>query len=78
MAAACAALGADWEQVRQAWLRDERVTPAYTAMDGFPPGFGGRCFPKDLAALIAASSDAGHKAEFLMAVQDANDRFRDA
>jgi nucleotide sugar dehydrogenase len=75
MAAACAVLGADWEQVRQAWLRDERVSPAYTAMEGFGPGFGGRCFPKDLAALIAASGDAGHKALFLEAVRDANGRF---
>ena len=78
MDAICGAFGADWEQVRQAWLRDERVDPAYTAMEGFPPGFGGRCLPKDLAALIAASGDAGHKAQFLEAIQDANGRFRDA
>ena len=75
MAACSAAFGADWEQVRRAWLADERVNPAYTAMDGFPPGFGGRCFPKDLAALIAAAGDAGHKARFLESVQDANSRF---
>jgi UDPglucose 6-dehydrogenase len=45
-------------------------------MTGFPPGFGGRCWPKDLSALIAAAADAGYKAEFLEAVQDANARFR--
>lgn len=76
MDAVCRAFGVDWEQVREAWLADERVDPAYTAMDGFPPGFGGRCLPKDLAALIAASSDAGCKTLFLEAVQDANRRFR--
>ena len=78
MNAICGAFGADWEEVRQAWLRDERVDPAYTAMEGFPPGFGGRCLPKDLAALIAASGEAGHKARFLEAIQDANSRFRGA
>jgi UDP-glucose 6-dehydrogenase len=77
LAAVSGAFGADWEDVRDAWLQDDRVHPAHTAMAGFPPGFAGRCWPKDLAALIAASADAGHKALFLEAVQDANGRFRE-
>lgn len=76
MAAIAEAFGADWGSVRYAWLRDERVNPAYTAMAGLPPGFGGRCWPKDLSALIAASEDAGYKAAFLEAVAGANTRFR--
>lgn len=76
MDAICRAFGADWEDVRAAWLQDERVNPAHTAMAGFPPGFGGRCWPKDLSALIAASEEAGHKPDFLAAIQEANSRFR--
>jgi nucleotide sugar dehydrogenase len=76
MAAVAKAAGADWDDVRDAWLQDQRVHFAHTAMTGFPPGFGGRCWPKDLSALIAAAADAGYKAEFLEAVQDANARFR--
>jgi UDPglucose 6-dehydrogenase len=76
MAAVCRAFGADWEDVRGAWLADERVSPAYTAMAGFEPGFGGRCWPKDLSALVAAARQAGYKAEFLAAIEDANERFR--
>jgi UDPglucose 6-dehydrogenase len=76
MAGICAALGADWEDVRQAWLMDPRITPEYTGMDGFGPGFGGRCWPKDLAALRAASSQAGHPASFLDAIAAANEQFR--
>jgi UDPglucose 6-dehydrogenase len=76
MAAICDAAGADWEDVRQAWLQDPRMTPEYTAMAGFGPGFGGRCWPKDLVALIAASENAGYKPGFLEAVRDANARFR--
>ena len=76
MAAICEAAGADWEQVRQAWLADFRLSPDYTSMDGFEPGFGGRCWPKDLSALIAASEHAGHKAQFLQAIAEANARFR--
>jgi UDPglucose 6-dehydrogenase len=77
MARVCAAAGADWEQVRAAWLCDTRVRPAYTAMAGFPPGFGGSCWPKDLAALIAASTEAGYDPVFLRAVSEANGRFRE-
>ncbi len=77
MAAICAAHGEDWETVRDGWLRDERVNPAYTAMAGFSPGFGGACWPKDLSALIAASTAAGYDPVFLRAIADANERFRD-
>ena len=76
MAAVADAFGAGWEQVRRLWLLDERVSPAHTAMEGFAPGFGGRCWPKDLSALIAAAEDAGYKPGFLPAVAEANARFR--
>lgn len=77
MAGVCGQFGTDWEQVRRAWLSDERVHPDYTSMAGFGAGFGGACWPKDLAALIAASSDAGHEPEFLQAIAMANTRFRE-
>jgi nucleotide sugar dehydrogenase len=72
----CAALGADWETVREGWLHDPRAGISHTATQGHEPGFGGSCLPKDLAALIRAASDAGYEPEFLEAVQDANARFR--
>lgn len=75
MARICQAAGADWDQVREGWLRDPRAGESHTRVEG--PGFGGRCFPKDLAALIYASRDAGYEPVFLEAVQDANARFRD-
>lgn len=77
MDAICGKFGADWERVRAAWLNDTRIDPAYTSMAGFGAGFGGACWPKDLAALIAASSDAGHEPEFLQAIAMANTRFRE-
>jgi UDP-glucose 6-dehydrogenase len=52
------------------------MTGDYTAIRGFPPGFGGRCWPKDLAALISASRDAGYAAWLLSDIQSANARFR--
>ena len=76
MARICETAGGEWETVRQAWLNDPRITPEYTAMAGFAPGFGGRCWPKDLSALITAARAAGYEPGFLQAVQDANERFR--
>ena len=63
----------DYERVRAAWLSDPRMTSVYTKRAGYPPGFDGRCWPKDLAALIAASIDAGYDPEFLWSIAAAND-----
>lgn len=76
LAAVAEAHGADWEAVRDAWVLDPRVGPEYTSMDGYPPGFGGACMPKDLAALISSAYERGYRAAFLEDVRAANARFR--
>jgi nucleotide sugar dehydrogenase len=73
----CGRFGVDYEHVRAAWLTDPRMSGAYTQRAGCPAGFAGRCWPKDLDALIAASSDAGYDPGFLRAVREANARYRD-
>jgi nucleotide sugar dehydrogenase len=78
LAAVAAAHGADWEAVREAWTADPRVAAEYTVMKGFPPGFGGACMPKDLAALISSSFDHGYRPRFLEDIHAANARFRAA
>jgi UDPglucose 6-dehydrogenase len=72
----CERFGVDYERVREAWLQDPRMSEPYTQRAGYPAGFGGRCWPKDLAALIAASGDAGYDPPFLRAVSEANERFK--
>ena len=76
MAAIAKSFGVSWEDVRAAWLNDPRITPEHTQMKGFEPGFGGRCWPKDLSALIVAAKDIGYDPEFLKAIEAANRRFR--
>ena len=74
MARVCEAFGAGWEEVRRGWLDDPRAGRSHTKIEG--PGFGGRCLPKDLSALIRASGGAGYTPGFLRAVEEANARFR--
>jgi UDPglucose 6-dehydrogenase len=76
LALICEQFGVDYERVRAAWLSDPRMTSVYTKRAGYPAGFDGRCWPKDLAALTAASTDAGYDPEFLRSIAAANDRYR--
>ena len=44
--------GGDWAAVREGWLLDPRVGRSHSAVFGHDRGFGGRCLPKDLDALV--------------------------
>jgi UDPglucose 6-dehydrogenase len=72
----CDALDADWHSVREGWLLDPRVEPMHTAAFDQAPGFGGKCLPKDLDALIHASHDAGYVPALLKEVVRSNARLR--
>jgi UDPglucose 6-dehydrogenase len=73
----CETFGADWHTVRGGWLLDPRIEPAHTAAFASTPGFGGKCLPKDLAAIIRAAADAGYSPGLLSEVLHSNQRFRD-
>lgn len=64
-------LGADIEHVRKAVGADPRVGPKFL----FPgAGFGGSCFPKDIAALQQIAKGVGHDLEVVRAVESVNRR----
>jgi UDPglucose 6-dehydrogenase len=46
--------GADFDQAREIWVADTRIGSSHSAVIGMP-GFGGRCLPKDLQAIISAA-----------------------
>lgn len=65
----CERVGADVKYVRLGVGSDERIGPQFL----FPGvGFGGSCFPKDIAALVKTSSDYGYDFKILKAVQYVN------
>ncbi|KUN58829.1 hypothetical protein AQJ46_41885 [Streptomyces canus] len=72
------AFGADWHTVREGWLLDPRVEPSHTAVFANAPGFGGKCLPKDMTAIIAAARAVGASADLLSQVVRSNERLRAA
>lgn len=70
------AFGVDWHTVREGWLLDPRVERMHTAAFRDAPGFGGACLPKDVQAIVGASSRAGWPPTLLSAVLATNDLLR--
>lgn len=68
--------GVDWHTLRELWLLDSRVGRSHTAVFAGSPGFGGRCIPKDMSALIDESEKAGYEPTLLKAVRATNDKIR--
>jgi len=72
----------DYDKVCEYTLYDNRIGNSHLAVPG-PDGdlgFGGHCFPKDLAAMISFGAKNEGNTSFLEAVQDYNNkcrRFRD-
>lgn len=71
ISALCETLGADIENVRRGVGADDRIGPAFLKAG---VGYGGSCFPKDVAALLRTAQDAGVTLGILDATVSANDR----
>ncbi|MDI6802682.1 MAG: UDP-glucose/GDP-mannose dehydrogenase family protein [Bacteroidota bacterium] len=65
----CERVGADVKNVRLGVGSDERIGYQFL----FPGvGYGGSCFPKDIAALVKTSSDYGYRFQILKSVEGVN------
>lgn len=72
----CEAYGVDWKSVRELWLLDNRIGRSHTGVFKDEPGYGGKCLPKDMSALIHESEIKGYDPSLLKAVRETNDKFR--
>jgi len=70
------AVGVQYEHLREIWLADPRISPDHTFAYADEPGFGGRCLPKDVAAMIEFSRRHGSSAQLMEAVADINKQYR--
>src|SRR5437667_392704 len=65
----CEGYGADIEDIRKGIGSDFRIGPAFLKAGC---GYGGSCFPKDVAAMEHISRAAGHESLFVHAIQTIN------
>lgn len=72
------AVGVDYNELRELWLLDPRIGRSHTWVFPDDRGFGGRCLPKDLSAVIHLAEKAGAEPSLLRAVKDTNARLRNA
>jgi UDPglucose 6-dehydrogenase len=70
----CEKVGADVHHVARAMGLDKRIGPKFLHPG---PGFGGSCFPKDVAALAKAGREHGSPLKIVEAVAEVNLRQRD-
>jgi UDP-glucose 6-dehydrogenase len=71
----CRAINVDYNEVRELWLLDPRINPMHTAVfkdNDYP--FSGKCLPKDTAALVELSKNAGYNSKLIKEVLKSNDR----
>lgn len=69
-------VGVDYDELREAWLLDPRIGKSHTFVFADKRGFGGRCLPKDLEAIVRTAETAGYEAQLLREVSESNKRFR--
>lgn len=74
IATLCERVGADVQMVAKGMGLDHRIGPKFLHAG---PGFGGSCFPKDLAALIQMGERAGYAMQIAGAASSVNKQQRD-
>ena len=71
----CEKLGISYNEVRELFTMDPRVSKMHTAVFAEERGYGGRCLPKDTKALLWLSESLGVKSEILAAVDKKNGEY---
>lgn len=69
-------LGVGFYKLRECWALDPRVTRLKSTIFIDNPGFGGKCLPKDLSAIIQFSKKAGYEPELLEEIKRSNKKFK--
>lgn len=68
--------GVSYSQVREGLVLDSRQGKMFTSVFKNRRGFDGKCLPKDVNAIVYASTQAGYVPELLKEVLKSNYRFR--
>ena len=66
----------DYAELRDLWLLDPRIGASHSLVFTEDRGYGGKCLPKDVSAIVQAASVLGYKPSLLTAMRDTNAAFR--
>lgn len=72
----CEAVDVDWNEVRELWLSDPRLHRMHTAVFKDNRGFGGKCLPKDVSALVSIANKNNCNSLLLKGVLSSNKKVR--
>lgn len=64
--------GIDYNELREVWLEDPRMGRSHTFVYEDQRGYGGKCLPKDVSALIGMAEDRDVGVELMRSVQAKN------
>jgi len=68
--------GVDYNELREVWLADPRISRDHTFVYPDNRGFSGKCLPKDVSAIIRSSLARGAKPSLMQAVMAINEQHR--
>lgn len=68
--------GVDYNELREVWLEDPRIGRSHTFVYEDNRGYGGKCLPKDVHALISMADDKDVNADLMKMVQRKNNALR--
>lgn len=66
----------DYSELRELWLLDPRIGKTHSFVFPDNRGFGGKCLPKDLDAVVAFAEKSGYEPTLLKSVITSNARVR--
>ena len=69
-------MGVDYNQLRETWLLDPRISRSHTFVYPDNRGYGGSCLPKDMAAMIYQAEQNEVDVTLLEAVRNKNSMIR--
>lgn len=69
-------MGVSYDKLRETWLLDPRISRDHTFVYDDNRGYGGSCLPKDMAAIIDQGNKNNINVDFLKAVENANETWR--
>jgi len=72
----CQVFGASYARVREGFLLDSRVERMHTAVFPKKRKWGGKCWPKDVMAIIKRAEEKGYSMDLLKQVVKNNEKYR--